>query len=62
MEKDSKMRLKRYWFRDWRDGNEYIANAYSAKDLKRKVGTERLQILKVYHKKNLKESDLILRY
>ena len=56
------MKLKRYWFRDWRDENEYVTNAYSVKDLKKRIGTDRLQILKVYYRKNLKESDLILKY
>ena len=56
------MKLKRYWFRDWRDDKEYITNAYSIKDLKRRIGTDNIQILNTYCKKNLKETDLILRY
>ena len=56
------MKLKRYWFRDWRDEKEYVTSAYSIKDLKRKTGTNRIQILRVYQRKNLKADDLILLY
>ena len=56
-------KVKRYWYRDWRDNREYITNAYSISDLKRKVGTDKIQIEKVwYGKKNLKADDLILLY
>jgi hypothetical protein len=56
------MRVKRYWFRNWVDGQEYVTNAYSVEDLKRKVGIDRLQILKVWRRKNLNPNDPIILY
>ncbi len=63
MEKKVKKQiLKRYWFLDWRDDTEYVYNAYSVKDLKKRIGTDRLKILNVYHRKGLKESEFLMPY
>jgi len=60
--KEEEMKLKRYWFRDWRDEKEYVTNAYNIKHLKEKVGTQRIQVLQTYYYKNLKEDSLIVLY
>lgn len=55
------MKIKRYWFRDWRDDKEYVTSAFSKKDLIEKVGTNRIQILQTYYNKGV-VGDLILLY
>ena len=58
-----KKHLKKYWYRDWRDEQEYVTSAWDIKDLKRKVGTDRIQVLQFYYgKKYSKLNDLILPY
>ena len=58
-----KKHLKKYWYRDWRDEQEYVTSAWDIKDLKQKVGTDRIQVLQFYYgKKYSKLNDLILHY
>ena len=54
--------MRRYWYRDWRDGKEYVTDARNIQHLKKKAGTNRIEICKAWRKKNDKESELVLLY
>lgn len=62
---DKPKKLKRYWFEIEGQG-EWVTNAYGIKDLKdrvrKKFGTDKIRIFKVYRRKNLKDDGLFLVY
>jgi len=62
MEKSQIQAAARYWYRDFRDDREYITNARNMRHLYEKAGTKRIQIERVWRRKNLNPNDQILYY
>ena len=59
------MKAKRYWVRDLRNDNEYVADAWSKKHLSEKTGIplDKMQICQTYNRKNCDpNSSLILKH